>query len=152
LTIEKEGVFPMSETNKEVVRRLFEGFNTGNPSVIDEVVSNNFVYHEPTLGERRGRQGSKEIMTTYRTAFPDAKITINEQFADGDTVVTRWTATGTHNGVLFGIAPTGRHVTCDGILITRFQNGKVAEEYEVFDTLGMMRQIGVVSSALGKAA
>src|SRR5690349_23214378 len=137
--IEKEGVFPMSETNKAVVRRLFEAFNTGNFSVVDELVSPNFVYREPTLGERRGIQGSKEIMTTYRTAFPDAKITTDEQFADGDTVVTRWTATGTHNGNFVGVAGTGRRVTCTGILISRIQNGKVVEEHESMDTLGMLR-------------
>jgi steroid delta-isomerase-like uncharacterized protein len=142
----------MSETNKAVVRRIFEAFNTGNLSVIDEIVSNDYVYHEPTLGERRGRQGAKDVLTTYRTAFPDGKITVHEQFADGDTVVTRWTATGTHNGNLLGIAPTGRPVTCTGIVITKLHNGKIVEDHENLDTLGMMRQIGVVPAAIGKAA
>jgi len=142
----------MSETNKAVVRRLIEAMNTGNLSIVDELVSNNFVYHEPTLGERRGRQGSKDVINTYRTAFPDAKVTIDEQIADGDTVVTRWTATGTHTGILLGLAPTGRRVTCTGILISHLQNGKVVEEFENYDTLGMMRQLGVVTAAIGKAA
>ena len=142
----------MSETNKAVVRRLYEAFNTGNLSVYDELVGTNFVYREPMLGERRGVAGAKEIVNTYRTAFPDAKITINEQFADGDVVVTRWTATGTHNGKLLNIGPTGKRVTCTGILISRLQNGKVVEEFENFDTLGMLRQIGAVPTAIGKAA
>ena len=142
----------MSETNKAVVRRLIEAFNTGNIALLDELVSTNYVYHEPTVGERRGVQGSKDIINTYRTAYPDARLTIDEQFADGDTVVTRWTATGTHNGTLFGIAPTGRRVTCTGILISRVQNGKIVEEHESVDMLGMLRQIGVLPAALGKAA
>jgi steroid delta-isomerase-like uncharacterized protein len=142
----------MSETNKAVVRRLFEAFNTGNLSVADEVLANNFVHREPTIGERRGPQGYKEIVTTYRTAFPDARMIIDEQIATGDTVVTRWTATGTHKGNLFGIPPTGRQVTCAGVLISHLQNGKVVEEFEIYDTLGMMRQLGVVTAAIGKAA
>ena len=142
----------MSEANKAVVRRLFEAFNAGNLSVADEVLSSNFVYREPTVGERRGVQGYKDVVTTYRTAFPDARMIIDEQVATGDTVVTRWTATGTHNGNLFGIAPTGRRITCTGVLITHLQNGKIVEEFEVYDTLGMMRQLGVVTGAIGKAA
>jgi steroid delta-isomerase-like uncharacterized protein len=142
----------MSETNKAVVRRIFEAFNAGNISLYDELVAVNFVYHEPLVGERRGLQGAKDVANTYRTAFPDAKLTIDEQIATGDTVVTRWTATGTHKGVLLGMAPTGRRVTCTGILISHLQNGKIVEEFENFDTLGMLRQIGAVPAALGKAA
>jgi steroid delta-isomerase-like uncharacterized protein len=142
----------MSETNKAVVRRLIETFNTGNLTVLDQIVSNNYVYHEPTVGERRGIQGSKDIMNTYRTAFPDSKLTIDEQVADGDTVVTRFTATGTHTGPLFGVPPSGKRVTCTGIVISHLQNGKIVEEFESVDMLGLLRQIGVVSAALGKAA
>jgi steroid delta-isomerase-like uncharacterized protein len=142
----------MSDTNKAVVRRLIEAFNTGNLSVIDELVTNNYVYREPTVGERHDRHGSKDVINTYRTAFSDAKMTIDEQIADGDTVVTRWSGTGTHNGPLFGIPATGRHVTITGIRITHLQNGKVVEDIENYDTLGMMRQLGVVPAAVGKAA
>jgi predicted ester cyclase len=92
------------------------------------------------------------VINTYRGAFPDSNITIHEQIADGDTVVTRWTATGTHTGTLFGIAPTGRRVTCTGMVISHFKNGKVIEEFESYDSLGLMRQIGVLPAALGKAA
>jgi steroid delta-isomerase-like uncharacterized protein len=142
----------MSETNKAVVRRIFEAFNAGNISLYDELVAVNFVYHEPMVGERRGLQGAKEVATTYRTAFPDARLVIDEQIATGDTVVTRWTATGTHKGLLLGIPPTGRRVTCTGILISHLQNGKIVEEFENFDTLGLLRQIGAVPAALGQAA
>ena len=64
--------------------------------------------------------------------------------SDGDHVVARWTSTGTHLGDLQGIAPTGRRITSTGITIARFVNGKIAEEWANWDTLGLMRQLGVV--------
>ncbi len=89
----------MSEANKALVRRLIEEtVNKGNFSVVDELVSKDYVYREPTVGEKRGRAGFRELVTIYRTAFPDAKLTIEEQLSEGDKVVTRWTATGARNG------------------------------------------------------
>src|SRR5205085_3520759 len=130
----------MSDTNKNIVRRLLEEvFNNNNLSVADELIANNYTYREPTIGEKRGREGFRELVTTYKTAFPDAKMTINDQVAEGDRVVTRWTATGTQRGELFGTPPTNRNVTVQGVIVSRITNGKVTEEYEVFDTLGMLR-------------
>lgn len=143
----------MSETNKAMIRRLFEeAVNKGNLSVVDESLSNDYVYREPTVGERRGRAGSRELITMYRNAFPDIKITIDEQIAEGDTVVTRWTGTGTHRGELLGVPPTGKTVSVKGVLVSRIVNGKVVEENELYDALGMMRQLGVVPAATEKAA
>jgi steroid delta-isomerase-like uncharacterized protein len=143
----------MSETNKALIRRLLEeAVNKGNLSVVDESLSTDYVYREPTVGEKRGRAGSRELVTMYRNAFPDAKLTIDEQIAEGDTVVTRWTATGTHRGELFGVAPTGKTVRVQGVLTSRIVNGKVVEETEIYDALGMLRQLGVVPAVTAKAA
>jgi steroid delta-isomerase-like uncharacterized protein len=136
-----------SEKNKQLVRRLVEeGFNRGDISVVDELVSENYVYREATVGEKRGPKGYKELMTMYRTAFPDIQVTIQKQFAEGDTVVTRWTGIGTHRGPLMGLEPTGKHATVEGVVISRIVNGKVVEEFEAYDTLGMFRQLGVLAS------
>ena len=143
----------MSETNKALIRRLFEeAVNKGNLSVVDENLSTDYVYREPTVGERRGIANMRELITMYRNAFADMKLTINQQIAEGDQVVTRWTATGTHRGELFGVAPTGRTVSVQGVLVSRIVNGKVVEENELYDALGMMRQLGVVPAATAKAA
>ncbi len=143
----------MSEANKALVRRLIEEtVNKGNFNVVDEIVSKDYVYREPTVGEKRGRAGFQELTTMYRTAFPDAKMTVEEQFAENDRVVTRWTATGTHRGELFGTPPTGKPVHVQGVVVSRIANGKVVEETEIYDALGMLRQLGVVPAALGKAA
>jgi len=143
----------MSETNKALIRRLFEeAVNNGNLSVVDESLSTDYVYREPTVGERRGRAASRELITMYRNAFPDLRLTIDEQIAEGDTVVTRWTGTGTHRGELFGIPPSGNTVRVQGVLVSRIVNGKVVEESEMYDALGMLRQLGAVPAATAKAA
>ena len=89
----------------------------------------------------------------YRNAFPDIKLTIEEQIAEGDKVVTRTSGTGTHRGELFGTTPTGNRVSrVTGICVTRVANGKVVEDNWVYDALGMMRQLGVVPARVEKAA
>ncbi len=141
----------MSEHNKELVRRCIEqAVNTGNLNAADEVLANDYVYREPTVGEKRGREGFKQLITMYRTAFPDVRLTVEQQIAEGDLVVTRWTARGTHRGELFGAPPTNKQVTVQGILISRIANGKIVEEVESYDALGMLRQIGSVQT--GRAA
>jgi steroid delta-isomerase-like uncharacterized protein len=141
----------MSERNKELVRRCIEqALNTGNLNVADEVLANDYVYREPTVGEKRGREGFKQLITMYRTAFPDVRLTVEQQIAEGDLVVTRWTARGTHRGELFGAAPTNKQVTVQGITISRISNGKIVEDVESYDALGMLRQIGTVQA--GRAA
>jgi steroid delta-isomerase-like uncharacterized protein len=79
----------------------------------------------------------------YRNAFPDLKLTIDEQIAEGDTVVTRWTAEGTHRGELMGIAATGNRVSVQGVVISRISNGQLADDFETYDVHGMLRQLGV---------
>ena len=119
----------------------------------DEILATDYVYREPTAGEKRGRAGYQEIVTMYRNAFPDIKLKIEEQIAEGDKVVTRTSGTGTHQGELFGTAPTGRRVNAVlGICVTRIANGKVVEDNWVYDALGMMRQLGAVSAPVAKAA
>jgi len=135
-----------------VRRGIEETVNKGNFSVVDEILSTDYVYREPTVGEKRGRAGFRELITMYRSAFPDVKLTIDEQIAEGDKVVTRWSATGTHRGELFGTAPTGKQVRVQGIIVSRITNGKIVEETEVYDALGMLRQLGAVPAAVGKAA
>jgi predicted ester cyclase len=82
----------------------------------------------------------------YRTTFPDVRITIEDQVAEGDKVVTRWTGRGIHQGDLMGIAPTGTRATVTGITIDHISGGKVAETWANFDVMGMIQQLGVIPS------
>jgi steroid delta-isomerase-like uncharacterized protein len=95
----------------------------------------------------RGPEDVKRFMGEFREAFPDFHSTIEDQIAEGDKVVTRWTMSGIHQGEFRGIAPTGKQITVTGIGIFRFSDeGKVIESWDNFDQLGMMRQLGVVPS------
>jgi len=137
----------MSERNKELVRRLIdEAVNKGNLAVADELIATDYIYHEATAGEKRGRDGFRHLIITYRTAFSRVRVTIDQQIAEGDLVATRWTATGTHRGEFLGAPPTNHRVSVQGILISRIADGKVAEEFECYDALGMMRQLGAVKA------
>jgi steroid delta-isomerase-like uncharacterized protein len=134
-----------SEQNKAIVRRLFEEPWKGNLDVIDELTASEYIGHDPANPEPlRGPDGVKEFISTYRAAFPDARITVEEQLAEGDLVATRWSARGTHEGELMGIRPTGKQVTVSGLTISRLAGGKVVEEFQNWDTFGMMQQLGAV--------
>jgi len=136
----------MSESNKAVCRRLIdEVVNQGNLAAADALVSPSYVYHGPGGLELRGPEGFKQLVTLYRTAFPDLRMTIDDIIAEGETVAMRWTGRGTHRGDLTGIAPTGRLTTVTGIVFSRVVGGKIVEDFESFDELGMLRQLGVTA-------
>jgi steroid delta-isomerase-like uncharacterized protein len=136
-----------AEQNKAIARRfLMEMFSQGKLDVADEIIASDQVNSGPgTLpGLPPGPEGSKQLVTFYRTAFPDTQFTIDEQIAEGDKVVTRWTVVGTHQGDLAGMPPTGKRVTVTGLGIDRIVNGKIAESWGIFDQFGMLQQLGAI--------
>ncbi len=129
--------------NKAIDRRFTEEvWNRGNLAVVDELMRADYNGHDPTIPT--GSAGFKQFVLMYRRAFPDVHLTIEDQMAEGDKVVSRWTAHGTHRGELMGIAPTGKQVTVTGINIERIANGKLVEGWSNYDTLGMLQQLGVI--------
>ena len=132
--------------NKEIVRRLVNGvWADRNLAIVDELIAPDYVGHDPTQPEPiRGPEGYRQFVGMYQAAFEDGMVTIDDEIAEGDLVVTRWTGRGTHTGELMGIAPTGKEVTVSGITISRLANGKIAEDWELMDALGMMIQLGAV--------
>jgi steroid delta-isomerase-like uncharacterized protein len=139
----------LAETNKTVARRFFEEvFGEGKLNVLDEIIAREHVNSGPgnLPGLPAGPEGTKQIVTMYRNAFPDVHFTIDEQIAEGDRVVTRWTAHGTHQGELAGIPATGNLSTVTGITVDRIVNGKIAESWGIFDQFRMMQQLGVIST------
>ena len=132
-----------TEENKAIDRRFTEEvWNQGNLAVVDELMSADYDGHDPAMPA--GSEGLKQFVLMYRSAFPDVHLTIEDQIAEGDTVVSRWTARGTHKGELMGIPPTGKQVTVTGMNIERIANGKFVEGWSNYDTLGMLQQLGVV--------
>ncbi len=133
-----------TEDNKLLVRRLFEEvLNQRNLGLIDEFFSPNHVEHAST-GPVHGPDGMKQYYLIYLTAFPDAHYTVEDQIAEGDKVVTRWSVRGTHTGELMGLPATGKQGTVTGIGIVRFEGGKLVEAWTEFDALGLLQQLGVV--------
>jgi len=139
----------MSEQNKSIVRRSFEElFTQGKLAVADDVFAPEYVGHDPALPQDiRGPEQFKKFVMMYRNAFPDLALTIEDQIAEGDEVVTRFTARGTHRGELMGILPTGKKVVVTGISIDRMKNGKSVESWTNYDMLSLLQQLGVVRSA-----
>jgi steroid delta-isomerase-like uncharacterized protein len=141
------------EANKNASRRILEEiFGAGNYDVADELLQKDAIGHDPALPEPvKGPEGLKESARGYRAAFPDLMASIDQMVGEGDLVATRWTCRGTHKGELFGIAPTGKQVTVTGITIDRYVDGKLAESWTNWDTLGLMQQLGAVPAAMQMA-
>ena len=133
------------EENKALLHRFYEGISEGNLTVVDELIADDVVDHSPFApGQVPGRQGTLELFTMIRTAFPDLRITVEDMVAEGDKVVVRGTFGGTHKGEFMGIAPTGKQITVGLIEIQRITGGKMVEHWNVVDSLGMMQQLGAV--------
>jgi steroid delta-isomerase-like uncharacterized protein len=139
----------MSEENKEKMRRVLEeAFGQGKVEVMDEVLHSDFVCWDPNseTGEIRGADTIKGEIEYFRNAVPDLTYKVEDQIAEGNEVVSRWKASGTHQGEFFGVAGSGKRIEMSGIQIDRFdESGKLVEEWPEYDLLGAMKQMGAVS-------
>ncbi len=137
-----------ADENKATFRRYVEEVgNKGNLDLVDEIFDRYVSHQSDGHTEERGPEDVRRFMGEFRQAFPDFHSTIEDQIAEEDKVVTRWTMRGTHRGEFRGIAPSGNRITVMGIGIFRFSDeGKVVESWDNFDQLGMMRQLGVIPS------
>jgi SnoaL-like polyketide cyclase len=136
----------MSTDNKQIVRRLFNDlWNKGNLGVADEILASSYVRHDPASPDfGTGPEAEKQLVTLYRSAFPDTVLTIDQMIDADKYVTTRYTASGTHRGELRGIKPTNRAVKVEGVIISRISRGRIAESWVVWDALGLTQQLGVV--------
>ena len=141
-----------AEQNKQLARRFFDEVCNGRKqSAADELFAAAHQYHDPSSpGIPAGPDGMKQLTATYYTAFGDAHWTVDEMIATDDTVVTRFTGSGTQTAELNGIPPTGRRVSVQGIWVHRVRDGRIAESWNVWDTLGMLQQLGVVPQLAAK--
>ncbi|HEV8390651.1 MAG TPA: ester cyclase [Dongiaceae bacterium] len=136
----------MSEQNKARIRRVIEEvYNRGDLAVVDEVAATDLVIHASSQ-DIRGREGAKQYVAAFRAAFPDLHFTIEDQIAEGDVVVTRWTARGTHRGKFQSLLATGRQIRLMGTDIDRMTDGKVVECWAHMDELGLMQQLGAIGA------
>lgn len=134
-----------TEENKAIVRRCMDALWTrGDLSVLEELVTADYIEHSGPPGLPEGRDNMRAQVQIFRTAAPDLRHETHDLIAEGDLVVERWTATGTHLGDFFGIPPTGRPIQTSGVHIFRLANGQIAEHWGNSDDLGVLRQVGVI--------
>lgn len=136
--------------HKALVRQLVEeGVNQGRLAVVDALLAPTNRVPLPDGGDPRT---VKELLDQYRRAVPDAQWTIEDQIAEGDTVVTRFTARGTHQGPLWGLPATGKRVEMQGVLISRCRGEAIVAQWGQANLLGLLQQLGVMPPlALDKA-
>jgi len=127
----------MSIQNKLILRRFFEEiFNQGDLSALDEIVGADYLNHNAAPGEAPGRAGVKQFVIDLQTALRDLNLMIDDQIAEGDKVVTRWTATGIHQGAFAGIPTTGKPMVITAINIHRVVDGQIQEGWLQWGMLG----------------
>jgi steroid delta-isomerase-like uncharacterized protein len=132
--------------NQRVARRFFDDvFNKGDLEAVDEIFADEYVGHSSANLRRpiKGPAGIKRFVQMYRKAFPDIQFEFEDIVTDGDKIAVRWTTVGTHEGELFGIAPSGQRMTVTGIGIAQIVEGKIRASFSEVDMLGMAEQLGV---------
>jgi predicted ester cyclase len=145
--LESVGVNPSAEGTVQITdyeRVWIEGLNRGDASVASDVFASDGVIHingspDPNLSV----DGFKQMISGLLSAFPDLRLTIEDQIVAGDKVATRWSAEGTNNGPFGPVAATGRRVRINGLILDRVADGKVVERWEQWDQMSMMQQLGL---------
>ena len=135
-----------TEANRSLLRRAWdEVYDQRRLDSIEEFVLDDVIAHEPD-GDVRGVEEFKRYLATYLAAFPDTSMTVEDVVAEGDKVVSRYTVRGTHKGTTeeYG-PPTGKQVVMEGITLYHFKDGKLAEMWDHYDNLAVMRQLGLMA-------
>lgn len=141
------------EENKALVRRWFTELDRGNLDIIDELLPEDYVDHNPPLPDLPpGREGVRQSSLQLKAAFPDAVHIIEDQLAEGDKVMTRVTTRATFRGEILGFHPHGNVVEVKGIAVHRIANGQLVEHWAHLDMTGFMDQIGDASAPDSPAA
>ncbi|WP_198675964.1 ester cyclase [Kribbella monticola] len=132
-----------TEQNKITVRDFIDDlFTEGDLGAVETYLSEDFINHDPPFGASADRYGMGAASAMLRAAFPDWHSDLHQLIAEGDLVVERFTASGTHRGELMGVAPTGRTMSLPGINIFRLRDGRIVERWGRLDDLGFRRQLG----------
>lgn len=137
----------MSADSRAIIQRFIEEIlNQKKLEVAEEIVAENFVELDPFPGQAQGRQGLKDVLGMFFSAFPDMHWVIEEQITDGEKVVTRFTWTGSQQGTFMGLPATGKQVKVKGVVIDRVVDGRMVDSRILMDSMGMMQQLGVLPS------
>lgn len=134
----------LEDDNKALVRRFVDYINKDPFAPIDEFFAAGYTYHNSSMPHVKDLSTLKEFNTAAYSAFPDIRFTIEDMVAEGDKVVYRGSARGTHTGEFMGIASTAKRVTLTSIVISRIANGKFQEDWESLDGVYVLQQLGAL--------
>jgi steroid delta-isomerase-like uncharacterized protein len=134
-----------TDRTDSLMRRMFENaFNQGTFAVVDELVAPGGVTHTPGWGMPGNREGLKQLIALFRSAFPDLHCTVDDEISVGDKVAAHWTMHGTHRGRFLGNAPTNRSFVVQGVSFARTENGQIAEDWTLLDQMSILQQLGII--------
>ncbi len=137
-----------TDANKKIVRSFIDRlFSEGDLTAVDEYLSQDFLNHDPPFGASADRAGMRESASAFRAAFPDWHSELHLLFAEDDLVAEVFTASGTHQGEVMGVAPTGQGVSLRGINVFRVRDGSISERWGRLDDLGFLQQLGLAPLA-----
>lgn len=140
----------MAFDNKQITRRFIEEvWNNGNLALVDELVDPAYEGRDPVVGTYK-RDALKQTIEGYRKAFPDLKLEIVHLLADDRFVASRWIARGTHLGTFMGVEPTKKKTVVTGNGLVEFRDGKIVAEFNEYDALGLLRQLGAAEKFMGE--
>ena len=140
----------LSEENKAASRRFHEAIGKGSAQAVQEELAPNFVAHFPGVPGPLDPEGFKQMVNMFASAFPESHFDIEDEFAVGDKVVTRWTYRAVHTGEFQGLPPTGKQVAMTGITILHITDGKIAENSVELDQVGLLQQLGIIPPPPGQ--
>lgn len=131
------------EDNVATQKRFGKAINSGKLYEFNDLMTPDVEDHDPAPGQGEGPKGFIDFFSTFRKAFPDLEVAVDQTVADDDNVAIAYTITGTHEGDFQGIAPTGKKIEARGMQIARFEDGRIAERWGSSDELGILKQLGV---------
>lgn len=138
----------MTESNKEIIRRLFDAvLNGGKLGLLDTIVGAAYVDHNPVAGQAAGAAGVKARVAALREGFPDLRFTLEDIVGEDEIVAARYHWRGTHRGSFLGIPPTGKTILVRGMDFYRLRDDKIVEHWDNVDDLGMLTQLGDLDGA-----
>ena len=137
----------LAQLDKEMIGRHREEAWHGNFDKLEGIYASNCLYHDCSSPFElpQGSEGIKQLITTFRTAFPDLQLTVEHIILEEEDAAVRWNITGTHTGKLLNVPPTGRRLAVSGMSQLKFNHGQIVEEWTYWDVLGMLQQLGLAS-------
>ncbi|MCV7065403.1 MULTISPECIES: ester cyclase [Mycolicibacterium] len=134
------------DQNKAISRRVWEVFASGDLNELDDLVAPGAAFHDTQdpFGDQRGPEHMRNLMGMYRKSFSNMRFDIKNQIAEGDYVCTMIEAQGDNTGEIMGQPATGKHSRINLTDVDRIEDGKIAESWVTWDTLGMLQQLGLI--------